>query len=319
MTDQVSIIADIGGTNTRVALSRGMNVDQSSILKFKNKDYDGLANILKNYLEKTGANPDSACAAIAGPVRDGVGRMTNLDWVIDRELLQTATGAKSTSVINDLQAQGHALGHLAAENVDTIHTGDEGNAHAARLVVGVGTGMNAAAVFRTDLETLVPPAEVGHTDLPTPTAELRAFADFMIARNGFCSNEELLSGRGLTDAYEFISREKIEASDVMARCAEDDPNAIKTIQLFCYGFGCVVGNLALSNLPFGGIYLIGGVSRAVAPYMQKHGFIDGFTSKGRFSEFMQQFPVRVVHDDFAALTGMAALLEEIAQRKAARS
>jgi len=56
--------------------------------------------------------------------------------------------------------------------------------------------------------------------------------------------------------------------------------------------GAVAGNLALTQLPFGGIYLVGGVSRALAPYFDEFGFHDAFRDKGRFSSFMDSFTVQ---------------------------
>lgn len=38
------------------------------------------------------------------------------------------------------------------------------------------------------------------------------------------------------------------------------------------------------------------------------GFAENFRDKGRFSAFMDDFPVCIVEDDYAALTGCAAYL-----------
>jgi len=67
----------------------------------------------------------------------------------------------------------------------------------------------------------------------------------------------------------------------------------------------------LIQLPFGGVYLVGGVARAFAPFLNDYGFGDAFRDKGRFAGFMNNFPVHVVEDDYAALTGSAAHLVDI--------
>jgi glucokinase len=64
-------------------------------------------------------------------------------------------------------------------------------------------------------------------------------------------------------------------------------------------------------LPFGGIFLVGGVSRAFAPYLERFGFGEAFRDKGRFAGFMSNFSVSVVEDDYAALTGSAAHLVDL--------
>ncbi|MCX7288480.1 MAG: glucokinase, partial [Rhodobacterales bacterium] len=88
----LSILADIGGTNTRVALAEGTQVRIDSIRRFPNGDYQArgqdIAHVLRDYLAQSGAKVGGVCVAAAGPVQDGVATMTNLDWVIDdRKLL----------------------------------------------------------------------------------------------------------------------------------------------------------------------------------------------------------------------------------------
>lgn len=55
-----------------------------------------------------------------------------------------------------------------------------------------------------------------------------------------------------------------------------------------------------------GIYLAGGVAWAFAPNLGRFGFGESFCAKGRFSDFVAQFPVSVIEDDYAALIGCAA-------------
>jgi glucokinase len=74
---------------------------------------------LRDYLDQTGAQVTGVCVAAAGPVQDGVATMTNLDWVMDAAKLTGATGAKKVAILNDLQAQGQALGHIPAANLRT--------------------------------------------------------------------------------------------------------------------------------------------------------------------------------------------------------
>ncbi len=65
----------------------------------------------------------AAAVAIAGPVRDGRGEMTNLGWRLDRDTLARVTRAERAEVLNDLQAQGHALDDLAPGTLRAVLTG----------------------------------------------------------------------------------------------------------------------------------------------------------------------------------------------------
>ena len=315
-----SLVADIGGTNTRVALAEGERVLEETIRRYRNAEFAGLETVLRTYIaDEGGVDPVAACVAVAGPVRDGRATMTNLDWTIDKTSLARATKAETVAILNDLQAQGHALGHIAAENIRAVVTGPEGDQNAAKLVIGVGTGFNAAPVFDTKGGRLVTPSESGHANLPIRTeAELR-LCQYVSTAHGFPAVEDVLSGRGLERVYAWLGEEagdpkEVKAADIMASCAQgDDGRATEAARVFTRILGTVVGNLSLIQLPFGGVFLAGGVARAFAPYLRDYGFDEAFRDKGRFAGFMSNFSVSVIEDDYAALTGSAAHLAALRQ------
>ncbi len=320
VTDRTSpvLLADIGGTNTRVALARQGAVARETIRRFANADHAGLTDILVLYLAETGGvGCAGACVAVAGPVQDGRAEMTNLDWVITPDAIRAATGAGPVAILNDLQAQGHALDQLGASSLRVILPGPARPRPGARLVIGVGTGFNAAPVHRTAQGLLVAACECGHASLP-----LRSEADLRLARHveaahGFAGIEDVLSGRGLERLYGWMALEagipgEKAAAEIMAAIETgQDAVAQATARRFVTILGRVAGDLALIHLPFDGIYLVGGVARAFTPYLATMGFCDAFRDKGRFSAFMDDFPVRVIEDDYAALEGCARHLATV--------
>lgn len=320
--NKYSLVADIGGTNTRVALADGRQIVAGTIRRYSNTDYPGLETVLRRYIaDEENVNPIAACVAVAGPVRDGRATMTNLDWTMDKDTLKRATNAETVAILNDLQAQGHALGHIDPANIRTIIDGPEGVENAAMIVVGVGTGFNAAPVFDTKNGRLVAPSESGHANLPIRDARELRLCEFVSNAHGFPAVEDVLSGRGLERVYAFLGEEagaprEAAAQNIMAACADgSDPRAIEAARVFTRILGTVCGNLSLIQLPFGGVYLVGGVARAFAPYLTQFGFADAFRDKGRFAGFMGNFKVSVIEDDYAALTGSAAHLVALNQQK----
>lgn len=310
-----SLVADIGGTNTRVALARDRALVAGTIRRYSNADFPGLETVLRRYIaDEGGVDTRAACVAVAGPVRDGRATMTNLDWTMDKETLRRATGAEVVDILNDLQAQGHALGHLEAASIRSIIPFPDAAADAARLVIGVGTGFNIAPVFETGAGRFVPPSESGHVNLPIRSEADMRLCNFIATAHGFPSVEDVLSGRGLERVYAWVGHEagtprEASAASIMEACdAGNDPLATQAAAIFARMLGTVAGNLALVQLPFGGIYLVGGVARAIAPHLVAFGFAESFRDKGRFSGFMSNFGVGVIEDDYAALTGCAAHL-----------
>ncbi|ABA79036.1 glucokinase [Rhodobacter sphaeroides] len=307
------LVADIGGTNTRVALAEGSRLRPETTRRFRNADYPALAPVLRDFLSVAGSPEiDGTCVAAAGPVRDGVALLTNLAWTVDGAELQRATGAPRVAVLNDLQAQGHALGHLDPANLRVLIPGPTPRRGGPMLVVGVGTGFNAAPVHDVAGLRLVAASECGHAGMPVRTARDLRLAEFVQTAHGFAGVEDVLSGRGLERLYAFTAAEagledRKSAAEIMAAIAEPGP-ARAAAELFARLLGAEAGNLALIHLPFGGLYLCGGVARAFAAHLGPMGFAENFRDKGRFSAFMDDFPVCIVEDDYAALTGCAAYL-----------
>ena len=313
--NKYSLVADIGGTNTREALADGRRIVDRTIRRYRNAEFQGLESVLTRYItDEGGVDPIAACVAVAGPVRDGRATMTNLDWTIDKETLARATKAETVAILNDLQAQGHALGHIDAANIRSILSGPASSPNAARLVVGVGTGFNAAPVYDLPNGRIVTPSESGHANLPIRNEMELRLCQFVSTAHGFPAVEDVLSGRGLERAYAFLGQEaddprECAAKDIMAACADgSDPRADAAARLFTRILGTVCGNLSLLQLPFGGVNLVGGVARAIATHLNHFGIGEAFRDKGRFAGFMNNFSVHVIEDDYAALTGSAAHL-----------
>ena len=322
----LAILADIGGTNTRVALAEGTQVRIDSIRRFPNADYQArgqdIAQVLRDYLDQTGAVVSGVCVAAAGPVQDGVATMTNLAWVIDGAKLTAATGARRVAILNDLQAQGQALGHIPAQNLRTVLPGPA-KAGAAMLVVGLGTGVNAAPVHPLPQGRIVPPSECGHVNMPVRSEEDFQLARFIEARlkaEGEVPHagvEEVLAGRGLANLHAFAAYAaghpaSLTSAEVLAALDAGDATAAHAARLYVHILGQMLADLALIHLPYGGIYLIGGMSRAMTPHFARFGLEAAFREDRRVDLLRKDFAVTVVEDDYAALTGCAVYLDSAA-------
>ncbi len=313
LPDPPVLVADVGGTNTRVALARGHTIVAGSTQRFRNAEHAGLGSVLSAYLSQHRSTPARAAIALAGPVRGARGEMTNLGWIIDAPELARDLGLGEIALLNDLQAQGHALAHLPDTHLRRIRAGQP-EPSGARLVMGLGTGVNAAPVYASGAGHVVPAAEAGHIHLPLRGALDYRLADWLVQQRGFASVEDVLAGAGLERLYAFHALEAhtghcLDAGAIMAAMNEGDALARTVGRHYVRLLAQVMADLALITLPMGGIYLIGGVARAFAPWLERFGFEDAFTDMGRFSELVARVPVAIVEDDYAALTGCAAYLD----------
>ena len=317
-SEPISVVADVGGTNTRVALTSAGTLRASSVKRYKNMHYSDLGAVLRTFLSESG-QPDcaSACVAVAGPVANGAAELTNLDWQITHETLTHATGAGKVAILNDLQAQGHGIAHIQAENLRPIVKAKDPQNGSEKIVIGVGTGFNIAAVYQSEAGQLVTASESGHISLPVQNETDLRLAHFVAKTHGFADVEEVLSGRGVENTYAWLQQEsghegRKSAADIFSSFESGtDPVSIGTAQVFARMLGIIAGDLALIHLPFDGIYFSGGVARAFGPHLIELGFADAFRQKGRFADFMDSFSIHIIEDDFAALSGCAGHLDTL--------
>ena len=302
------LLADVGGTHCRVGLAEGGALCEDRTRSYRNDDFGGLDGILARYLGETGAAADGLCAGVAGPVRQGGARLTNRGWRIEADGLRAATGARTVQLINDLQAQGYGLDDLASGTVTPLFAGAGAAAGATRLVMGLGTGCNVAAVHEQAGQLYVPPAEAGHSGLQHVPGMPAGIMQSLGAGSAHLPVEGFLSGPGLERLHGLLSGEDGDA--IWEAMSARAPEAMRTLEIFAVLLGHVAGNFALMHLPMGGVYFIGGVARAVAPYLGS-AFRHAFEDRGPYAGMMAEIPVFLITDDNAALRGCARLVRQM--------
>lgn len=82
------LVADIGGTNSRLGLARAGQLNTASVENFRNDDFASFDDVLVRYLsDREDAQIADAVIAVAGPVHSGRARLTNRDWHFDETQL----------------------------------------------------------------------------------------------------------------------------------------------------------------------------------------------------------------------------------------
>jgi glucokinase len=249
---------------------------------------------------------------VAGVVEANAAQMTNLAWSFSERSIASLTGAEHVGIINDLQAQGYGLKSLDRSDLEPIMVGSQkSNSNDTRLVCGMGTGFNAAPVFKVGHKIFVPPSEAGHSQISIANQDQQTILNKISSDPSFTSVEDILSGRGLEAAGRVLTGSDQTAAQIMESASNGDKNSKNVADFLATCAGSFFGDLALILLPFGGIYLIGGVSRSLKEYLKSESFIKAFRDKGRFSKFNEKFSVQLVKDDFAALKGCRNFIMQV--------
>jgi len=294
------LLADVGASHTRLARGTGQGLCPGTARRYANADFAGIAPLMVAYLD--GAPVDAVCAGVAGPVRAGTAQLTNLDWFIDAAEIARATGAQAAHLLNDLQAQAHALDDLPAASILPLVRGVP-DPDGPRMVMGLGTGSNIAVAHRVGERLFVPPAEAGHSGLPHMG---RAENDLIAALGREVTHkpyEAFLSGPGLARLHRLRTGQEQAPERIIAGYETGADNARHTLETFGHILGTVMGNLALTHMSTGGVYLIGGLARAIAPHFNDLECHRHFCAKGPYTQIMRNMPISLVTNDHAALLG----------------
>lgn len=319
-----ALACDVGGTNTRMGLVRDGLLLADSVVIYRNDDFSDFYAVATAYLARTGlAAVDTVCIALASVATAEGATLTNRDWTISRSQVLATCGAARVGFINDFEALGFSLGQAARLETTCLTGGLTGgltkgagaNEGAPRLVMGAGTGFNAAAwcPSRFGGAPHVVAAECGHMTLALAGEDEFSLQQALSRINGRASVERALSGNGLVAIYNWVcARHGVEArfshgAEISSRAVErSDALCGEAAQMFMHLLGRVAGDLALAYLPYDGIYLSGGVTRALGPLLESEpAFLRAFTAKGRMAELMEQFSIHLLSDDASALHGCA--------------
>jgi glucokinase len=170
----------------------------------------------------------------------------------------------------------------------------------------MGTGFNVAIAYQTAFGTFVPASEYGHARTTTATEKQKMILKKLEEKSSFISYENILAGPGLNRLDQVLNQRKDRTpSDILSAAQEGDFKA-KEVGSQLAGFaGQAFGDFALMNMALGGVYLIGGVARAIMPYLKEENFKQNFYDRGNFSEIMKKISVYLILDDYAALKGCA--------------
>ncbi len=336
------LAGDVGGTKVHLALYNfeGGRLLQVRQEKFPAAEFACLDDAVKAFLAKGPEDKDAivaSCYGCPGPVRDGRLKLTNLPWTLDARDLQRSLGIEHIFLINDLEANGYGVPELGEKQLFTLHEGDAGGV-GHRGLISPGTGLGESALIwdgKARRHTPIP-SEGGHVDFaPRNPREIALLQYLQRTLNGRVSSERVVSGIGIRNVYAFLRDDQHmeEPAWLRDRMASEDPNAVigtcaeaatseicvETMNLFAAALGAKAGNLALTLLSVGGIYLGGGIAPKVLKTMQNGQFTTAFLDKGRMRPILESVPVRIILDDTCALLGAAAFAEARAAELSGRS
>jgi glucokinase len=317
------LAGDIGATNTRLgAFETEGNRLQCVVEKiYMSQDHAGLAEILTQFIRTEGIPVHRACFGVAGPVRSGRSKISNLPWIIDSPELAKQLKLDSVGLLNDLEAYAYGIDALDSKDFITLSEGSE-DAEGNRAVISARTGLGMAGLYWDGFRHHPFACEGGHADF-APTNELQIeLLAYLQKKYGRISCERILSGPGIKNIYEFLrDSHKAEEPDWLRdqmSAAHDVPALIsklsqeggapicdQTMSLFVSILGAETGNCALRYMSTGGMFIGGTIASRNVDRMKDPVFMRSFLDKGRMETLLKDVPVKIILNDDCGLIGAA--------------
>lgn len=339
------LAGDTGGTKTILLLAEAEDTGEKVKLtplhqaRYISAEFSDLVPMVQQFLSEAATaigytpQPQKACFSIAGPVVDNTSDLTNLSWLLDGDRIQQNLGVDRAVLINDFVAVGYGIEGLESSDIHTLQTGDP-QVDAPIAIIGAGTGLGQGFLIRQEGRYRVYPTEGGHTDF-APRNELE-FHLLKYLRDKLSltriSVERVVSGMGIVAIYQFLrdrqytpespdiatvvrtwereagqSEKSVDPAATIAIAAAQGRDHLckDTMDLFVNLYGAEAGNLALKLLPYGGLYIAGGVAAKNLELMKSGTFLKAMADKGRMCPLMERIPVHVILNQNVGLLGAA--------------
>jgi len=320
------LVADIGGTNTRLALYVHGEIRRKAV--YPTAGHPSLGEILNLYIKdaKLGSEtpmPEVAALAAAGVAKRNCIQGTNLPWDVDGEEIKREFRLQRVTVMNDLAAAAWGVLAIGKERVVKIG-GGEPDPSGNMAVLGPGTGLGEAMVVLCPGGPWVIATEGGHTDFAPTSPEEMEILSFLQGLYGHVSAEKLISGQGLVNLLRFFSNkapslapllnQQDPAAAVTMRALDGDQDCASLLRLFCSLLGAEAGNLALKAVATGGVFIAGGIAPRIVDFLKTSPFRKDFEAKGRMSYLLAQIPTYVVMEPDLGLIGAGFQAQQSAGR-----
>lgn len=335
------LAGDIGGTKTFLRLVESIEGVRQTLHEglYASRDFPDLVPIVERFLSAAGQQlgkilqPEKACFAIAGPVVNDSSLLTNLDWFLEARRLEKELNIAKISLINDFAAVGYGILGLEASDLHTLQDVTP-QTDAPIAVIGAGTGLGQGFLIQQPGGYQVFASEGGHADFaPRTGLEFQLLQYLREKYNvGRISVERVVSGQGVVALYQFLrdrevapespeiekvmkiwehetgrSEKSVDPAATIAKAALEKSDRLceQTLQMFVEAYGAEAGNLALKLLPYGGLYVAGGIAGKILPLIKEGSFLQAFGQKGRVSTLLSRVPVHVVLNPQVGLIGAA--------------
>jgi glucokinase len=267
----------------------------------------------------------AVCFGVAGPIEGTRAELTNVPWIVDVDEIRRDVPVARAHLLNDLEALAWSVPVLSHDEIEVLHAG-EADPMGNVALIAAGTGLGMATLPNVGGRLVPRASEGGHADFPARNETEQKLASALTKEFGRVDIERVVSGPGIANICRVLYPHQCGALTPMPS-ADDLPAAIsgsaingecpdcrRILEVFVSAYGAAAGNLALTLLSTGGVFLGGGIAPRILPALRWPVFLHSFMAKSPMDAVISRVPVKVILNAGAGLLGAATFAANTAER-----
>jgi glucokinase len=324
------LAGDVGGTKTFLGLFRRSagRPAAAETRSYRTLDFSDLGALCLQFLRETSTSPadiEAASFGVAGPITGTRAQLTNVPWVVDLDTLRSDVPVPRAYLLNDLEALAWSVPVLTDDEIHVLHEG-HADPEGSVALIAAGTGLGVALLPRVGGRLLPHASEGGHVDFAPRNADEQSLAGALIGEYGRVDVERVVSGPGIANIHRILHPHQCSALTPMPALKElpaaisrsaletGCPSCTRTLECFVSAYGASAGNLALTVLSTGGLYLGGGIAPQILPALHWPHFVRSFLEKSPMEALVSRIPIKVILNPRAGLIGAASYADSVDSR-----
>ena len=299
--NKLTLLADVGGTNSRLALIKN-NSNYQKKRYFKTKDFSSFEALIAHYLQETLSTEsvDEAVFGVAAPITADRVKFINSPLSFSQKSVKKSFNLKKLTVLNDLELQAYYLIRPRKKEIQMISKGGVIK-KSGKVLVSPGTGLGLSF----SLGNKVFSTESGHLYVPSNIPKVRDLVNqFTLEFKRIPTFEDFLSSKGIVFIYQQISKStnKKNSKRILENKTSNKFYA-NTRELYIYLLAIYLRYVALIFGAKCDIYLSGSIIKSISKDLETKAFRKEFENSDTMKILLLSTSIFIVNSSDIGLKG----------------
>tara|TARA_B100001769_G_scaffold27933_1_gene18379 strand:+ start:286 stop:1038 length:753 start_codon:yes stop_codon:yes gene_type:complete len=238
---------------------------------------------------------------VAAPIIGNEINFVNINFSFDIKKIKKSFFPGGLRLFNDVQLQGYAINSYPTDKLKSIGS-NKNFPKGPKILIIPGTGLGLSIL--NNGESIA--TEAGHLNIPNMSHGIqKLLEDFKRENKRIATFEDLLSGKGVSYIYGFLSKESDHnfSNEDILNNALYDPFCDETKKILIEIFAIFTRYTALITGSTGGVYLAGSLSESLLKDNDFLEFRNIFEESKKMDRYLSNIPVFLINENDLGFMG----------------